>query len=39
VLTAAELDAQLVELAQHYLADGSMHWEYLLVTTEKRSKR
>ncbi len=35
VLTA-ELDAQLVELAQHYLANGTMNWEYLLVTAEKR---
>jgi SAM-dependent methyltransferase len=35
VLTA-ELDAQLVELAQQYLADGSMQWEYLLVTAERR---
>jgi hypothetical protein len=33
---AAELDAQLVELAQHYLADGAVRWEYLLVTAEKR---
>ena len=33
---AAELDAQLVELAQQYLADGSMQWEYLLVTAERR---
>ena len=32
---AAELDAQLVELAQQYLADGIMDWEYLLVTAEK----
>ncbi len=30
-----ELDAQLVELAQQYLADGTMDWEYLLVTAEK----
>jgi len=36
VLTA-ELDAQLVELAQKYLADGAMHWEYLLVTAEKQA--
>jgi SAM-dependent methyltransferase len=35
VLTA-ELDAQLMELAQHYLADGTMEWEYLLLTAEKR---
>lgn len=33
---AAELDAQLVELAQQHLADGGMLWEYLLVTGEKR---
>ncbi|OIN78581.1 class I SAM-dependent methyltransferase [Mycobacterium malmoense] len=36
---AAELDAQLVELAQQYLTNGSMHWEYLLVTAEKQAKR
>jgi ubiquinone/menaquinone biosynthesis C-methylase UbiE len=33
---AAELDTQLIELAQQYLADGAMEWEYLLVTAEKR---
>ena len=33
---AAELDAQLVELAQQYLADGAMGWEYLLLTAQKR---
>ncbi|BAX92233.1 class I SAM-dependent methyltransferase [Mycobacterium shigaense] len=33
---AAELDAQLLELAQEYLADGVMGWEYLLCTAEKR---
>lgn len=33
---AAELDAQLVELARDYLANGVMHWEYLLLTAEKR---
>jgi hypothetical protein len=33
---AAELDAQLVELAQQYLVDGAMQWEYLLLTSEKR---
>ncbi len=33
---AAEIDAQLVELAQQYLAGGAMQWEYLLVTAEKR---
>ncbi|MGN6338307.1 class I SAM-dependent methyltransferase [Mycobacterium sp.] len=33
---AAELDAQLVELAQQHLTDGTMGWEYLLVTAEKR---
>jgi SAM-dependent methyltransferase len=32
---AAELDAQLVELAKEYLDDGAMRWEYLLVTAEK----
>jgi ubiquinone/menaquinone biosynthesis C-methylase UbiE len=32
---AAELDAQLVELAQQYLADGIMGWEYLLLTGKK----
>jgi ubiquinone/menaquinone biosynthesis C-methylase UbiE len=35
VLTAT-LDAQLVELADHYLHDGAMEWEYLLVTARKR---
>jgi SAM-dependent methyltransferase len=35
VLTA-ELDAQLLELAQQHLADGAMGWEYLLLTAEKR---
>ena len=35
VLTA-ELDAQLTELAQQYLADGTMEWEYLLLIAEKR---
>ncbi len=34
---AAELDAQLVELARQHLADGTMSWEYLLVTAEKRA--
>lgn len=33
---AAELDAQLVELAQQHLERGTMKWEYLLVTAEKR---
>ena len=33
---AAELDAQLVELAQQYLANGAMGWEYLLLTAQKR---
>ncbi|MCV7101430.1 class I SAM-dependent methyltransferase [Mycobacterium palustre] len=32
----AELDAQLVELAQQYLVDGAMRWEYLLFTARKR---
>ena len=36
---ATELDAQLVELAQQYLSDDAMHWEYLLVTAEKQEKR
>ena len=35
-MLAAELDAQLVELAQQYLADGAMQWEYPLLTAEKR---
>jgi SAM-dependent methyltransferase len=35
VLTA-ELDAQLIELAEHYLADGTMEWEYLLLIADKR---
>lgn len=34
----AELDAQLVELAQQHLTNGAMGWEYLLVTAEKRTK-
>lgn len=33
---AAELDAQLVELAAEYIADGVMEWEYLLITATKR---
>jgi SAM-dependent methyltransferase len=33
---AAELDAQLVELAEEYLVDGVMEWEYLLLTALKR---
>jgi ubiquinone/menaquinone biosynthesis C-methylase UbiE len=33
---AAELDAQLVELADGYLMNGAMEWEYLLLTAEKR---
>lgn len=33
---SAELDAQLVELAQDHLTNGVMQWEYLLVTAEKR---
>lgn len=36
-LLAAELDAQLVELAQQHLTDGTMGWEYLQVTAEKRT--
>lgn len=33
---AAELDAQLVELADEYLSGGTMGWEYLLFTAERR---
>lgn len=33
---AAELDAQLVELADEYLTSGVMEWEYLLLTADKR---
>ena len=33
---SAELDAQLIELAQHYLAGGIMEWEYLLLIADKR---
>ncbi|ORB71390.1 class I SAM-dependent methyltransferase [Mycobacterium scrofulaceum] len=33
---SAELDAQLLELAQRYLTNGIMQWEYLLITAEKR---
>lgn len=32
----AALDTELIELAQRYLYDGVMGWEYLLVTAEKR---
>lgn len=32
----AELDAQLIELAEQYLADGAMEWEYLLLVAEAR---
>ncbi|MDP7735473.1 class I SAM-dependent methyltransferase [Mycobacterium paragordonae] len=32
---AAELDAQLVELADEYLTSGVMEWEYLLLTADK----
>jgi len=35
VLTA-ELDAQLTELAEQYLTDGTMEWEYLLLIADKR---
>jgi ubiquinone/menaquinone biosynthesis C-methylase UbiE len=35
-ILAADLDAQLIELAQQYLADGAMEWEYLLLTATKR---
>ncbi|BBY36496.1 hypothetical protein MMAN_06300 [Mycobacterium mantenii] len=34
---AAELDAQLVELAEDHLVNGTMGWEYLLVTAAKRA--
>jgi ubiquinone/menaquinone biosynthesis C-methylase UbiE len=33
---AAELDTLLIELAQQYLAEGAMQWEYLLLTAQKR---
>lgn len=33
---AAELDAQLIELAEEYLVNGVMEWEYLLLTAVKR---
>jgi ubiquinone/menaquinone biosynthesis C-methylase UbiE len=33
---AAELDTLLIELAQQYLTDGAMEWQYLLLTAEKR---
>ncbi|BBX95979.1 class I SAM-dependent methyltransferase [Mycobacterium lacus] len=33
---AAELDRQLVELAEEYLMGGVMQWEYLLLTAQKR---
>jgi ubiquinone/menaquinone biosynthesis C-methylase UbiE len=32
---AAELDARLIELARQHLDDGTMGWEYLLVTATK----
>ncbi len=32
---AAELDAQLIELADDYLSNGIMEWEYLLLTAQK----
>jgi ubiquinone/menaquinone biosynthesis C-methylase UbiE len=35
-MLTAELDAQLVELAHEYLADGTMQWEYLLLVADKR---
>ena len=31
----AELDAALAELGDHHLADGSMEWEYLLLTATR----
>ncbi|OBF18128.1 hypothetical protein A5725_20785 [Mycobacterium kubicae] len=33
---AAELDAQLVELAEEYLHNGVMEWQYLLLVADKR---
>lgn len=33
---AAELDSQLVELAEEYLTDRTMGWEYLMVTAQRR---
>jgi hypothetical protein len=33
---AAELDAQLPELAHQHLGDGGTRWEYLLITAERR---
>lgn len=33
---ADELDAELVELAEEYLTNGVMEWEYLLLTADKR---
>jgi ubiquinone/menaquinone biosynthesis C-methylase UbiE len=33
---ADELDAQLIELADDYLTDGTMEWEYLLLTADRR---
>lgn len=33
---AADLDAQLIELAEQYLAHGVMEWEYLLLSAIKR---
>jgi SAM-dependent methyltransferase len=35
-ILAAELDAQLIELAEHYLSDGTMRWQYLLVTAQRQ---
>ncbi|MBV8788215.1 MAG: methyltransferase domain-containing protein [Mycobacterium sp.] len=37
-LLSDDLDAQLVELAQQHLANGTMRWEYLLLTAEKRAE-
>jgi hypothetical protein len=33
---AAALDANLARLADSYLDDGAMEWEYLLVTAIRR---
>ena len=35
-LLAAELDHRLIEIAQDYMVDGAIEWEYLLVTATKR---
>jgi ubiquinone/menaquinone biosynthesis C-methylase UbiE len=35
-VVVASLDAELIELARRYLSNGTMQWEYLLVTATKR---